>query len=53
MSQHTQQFLAKGGKIQFIPPLPVEKRPNYSGYKNSIANRGRKRETLKAQGWRS
>ena len=46
-------FFAKGHKAQNIPPLPAEKRPNYWGHKNSVANKGRKNETLKAQGWRS
>ena len=53
MSQLIHEFLTNGGKIQNIPPLPAEKRPNYWGHKNSVANKGRKKETLKAQGCRS
>ena len=53
MSQLIHEFLTNGGKIQNIPPLPAEKRPNYWGHKNSVANKGRKKETLKAQGWSS
>ncbi len=52
MNQLVDQFIANGGKIQNIPPLPANKRPNFWGYKLSIASRGRKKQTLRLQGWR-
>ena len=52
MNHLVDQFIANGGKIQNIPPLPANKRPNFWGYKLSIASRGRKKQTLRLQGWR-
>tara|TARA_B100000674_G_C37096272_1_gene582488 strand:+ start:138 stop:305 length:168 start_codon:yes stop_codon:yes gene_type:complete len=51
MKQQIDQYIANGGKIQQCPPLPANKRPNFWGYRSSIASRGRKKQTLRSQGW--